>query len=307
MVTKIPQASVIIPAYNEAENIRQTILAIRKNKDLEIVLVDNGSTDSTVAQAEALDINVIDMPVGTIAALRNRGVRESNGNVLIFLDADVSVTDEWHRHLSTTIENLNQSRLQVTGSRVLPPDIELFVNKYWYCQLANCSANYINSGHLITTRELFSKIGGFTESLETAEDYDFCLKARTAGASIVNDAQLKVIHRGYPTSLKGLVNRERWHGRQDVQSWKEFAKSRTAWIAGFHLFLLSIAVVASLAGALVAVPIYFFAMYLLSFLLTIAKFGVNTIQFMLIMPILFYFYLCGRSLAIVDRLLLRPK
>ena len=58
-------ASVIIPAYNEEEFIGQTLRALTKNSNLEIILVDNGSTDRTAEIASELGVKVVDFPVGT--------------------------------------------------------------------------------------------------------------------------------------------------------------------------------------------------------------------------------------------------
>ena len=70
-------ASVIIPAFNEEKHIQNTLQALTMNNDLEIIVVDNGSADQTAEIANQAGINVIDFPSGTIAAVRNRGVRES--------------------------------------------------------------------------------------------------------------------------------------------------------------------------------------------------------------------------------------
>jgi GT2 family glycosyltransferase len=154
----------------------------------------------------------------------------------------------------------------------------------------------------MTTRLLFGKINGFSENLETAEDYDFCQKAAKVGAVIYNNPDLIVMHDGYPDSLTGFIQRERWHGRQDVESWRSFFDSKIAWFASLNLVLLLLAVFTTLTGKFMSFPVYFMVMYLVSFLLTIYKFGFKKINYMFIMPVIFYCYLCGRSLAIIDRL-----
>ncbi|MCK4704647.1 MAG: hypothetical protein KAT90_04125, partial [Gammaproteobacteria bacterium] len=96
--------------------------------------------------------------------------------------------------------------------------------------------------------------------------------------------------------------RERWHGRQDVENWRLFLGSKIAWFAGLNLILFLSAVFATLAEMYLALPIYLVLMYLVSFLLTVYKFGLKKINYMLVMPFIFYCYLCGRTLALVDRL-----
>lgn len=295
-------ASVIIPAFNEEKHIQNTLQTLTINNDLEIIVVDNGSTDRTAEIANQPGVKVIDFPSGTIAAVRNRGVKESTSEILIFIDADVRVSPDWHEKLVAVMQTLHDSPLMVTGSRVQSAEKNNWLHKYWFSELTSYSAPYINSGHLITTRLLFDKIQGFSENLETAEDYDFCQKASREGAVIHNDPELVVLHDGYPDSLVGFIQRERWHGRQDVENWHLFLDSKIAWFASLNLILLLIAVVATLAGMYLAFPIYLLLMYIVSFLLTIYKFGLKKMDYMLIMPVIFYCYLCGRTLALVDRL-----
>jgi glycosyltransferase involved in cell wall biosynthesis len=295
-------ASVIIPAFNEEMHIKETLKALLINKELEIIVVDNGSTDLTAEIATQLGARVLDFPSGTIAAVRNHGVKNSNSEILIFIDADVRVSHRWHEMLNTVIQKLHESPLMVTGTRVQPSEKDNVLSKYWFSELANYSAPYINSGHMITTRKLFDKIDGFSDNLETAEDYDFCKKATKAGAVIHDNPDLVVMHDGYPDSLAGFIQRERWHGRQDVKNMRLFLDSKIAWFASLNLILFTVAVVKTLAGASLALPAYLILMYAISFLLTVYKFGLKKLKYMLIMPVIFYFYLCGRSLALVDRM-----
>ena len=296
-------AAVIIPAYNEEEFIFHTLQALTVNNNLEIIVVDNGSTDSTKEIARQQGAKVIDFPVGTIAAVRNRGVQDATADVLVFIDADVTVTQQWHEKFSRVLEQFRQNPLLVTGSRCQPTNSRSLLNKYWYAELTQYDASYINSGHLITSRELFNKIHGFSETLETAEDYDFCQKAVRDGAVISNNPELVVTHNGYPQTIAGFIQRERWHGVQDFESWRSFIQSKIAWFAFLNLGLFVAAIIICFTGSCIAIPVYFIIMYAISLLLTIYKFGIKRIDYMLMMPLMFYLYLCGRSLALVDRLL----
>lgn len=295
--------SVIIPAFNEEQHIVNTLQALmHNNNELEVIVVDNGSSDQTAVIANKSGANVIDFPSGTIAAVRNRGVKAASGDVLVFIDADIRVAADWHKKMQAVAQELRASPLMVTGSRVQSTEKDNWLHRYWFSELINYSAPYINSGHLITSRQLFDSIQGFSEALETAEDYDFCQKAAGVGAVIYNDPALVVLHDGYPETLTDFVRRERWHGRQDVASWWQFLQSKIAWFASLNLILFLLALVATLAGVYLALPSYFIIMYGVSFMLTIYKFGFKKINSMLVMPVIFYFYLCGRSLALIDRL-----
>ncbi len=93
-----PTYSVIIPAYNEAEELPATLRAVRtamaaQSCPGELVVVDNNSTDATaaVARDHGADLVVFE-PVNQIARARNAGAADSRGRYLIFVDADTRIT-----------------------------------------------------------------------------------------------------------------------------------------------------------------------------------------------------------------------
>ena len=91
--------SIIIPALNEEKNVGKAIAALKRQKidgDFEIIVADNNSDDRTVAVAKkaGADKVVIEKKIGPNAA-RQRGVNASNGEILVFLDADSIPHDNW--------------------------------------------------------------------------------------------------------------------------------------------------------------------------------------------------------------------
>lgn len=298
--------SIIIPAFNEETHIENTISAIKEHapQDTEIIIIDNGSTDKTPDIAKRLEASVIKEPDLSIAGLRNAGVKISSGNILIFIDADVTVTQEWGEHLRKhTLDTLCTNPLQVTGSRCLAPKDGKWLNTHWFNLLTSYDAPYVNSGHLITTRTLFNKIEGFSAELKTAEDYDFCMKAKHVNATVHNSTNLPVYHYGYPETISGFINRERWHGKEDFQSWNSFIVSKVGIAAAGNCFLAISALVLCLFNLSLS-PLITYAMLMLcvSVLLTLYKFDRTHVISLVKTSCIFYLYLCGRSLALIDRL-----
>ena len=94
--------SVIIPAYDEEHYIGETLNSIQRAKGLllerrsvstEIIVVDNGSTDATASIARSAGAQVIEESQHNIARVRNTGADAARGQVLVFIDADVTVPE----------------------------------------------------------------------------------------------------------------------------------------------------------------------------------------------------------------------
>ena len=92
--------TVIVPAFNEESYLAATLDSIEaaaahlgaySDAAIETIVVDNNSEDGTAAIARAKGATVIDEPLQGIARARNAGVRHAEGDVLVFVDADVIV------------------------------------------------------------------------------------------------------------------------------------------------------------------------------------------------------------------------
>ncbi len=306
MISTPCNVSIVIPAYNEQDYIGVTLASIRKyapTTPYEIIVVDNGSNDNTVEIVHHYLARVVNCPEGTIAAVRNKGVSESRGDILVFLDADVLVTKKWQEGIGQVVNQLLQTPMLITGSRCGIPNRKNWINHYWFKLLATNNAPYINSGHLITTRQLFDKVGGFSEHLLTAEDYDFCQKSKTVGAKISPSLSIPVVHEGYPETIRDFIQRECWHGKEDFKSIQSILKSKVAWIAIFHVLLfLFCGLYVVLNKAISSLFVYPLVMFTISLCLTVIKFGWNGLIVTINTSGIFYLYILGRTLAFFYRI-----
>ena len=222
----------IIPAYNEEHSLPKALESIASHVpaalSYEIVVADNGSQDSTVEVAKSFGVSVFVDAEATVGGLRNRAAEIASGRMLVFLDADIQLTAAWARNIECVFQSLIENPWQVTGSRCGIPQGEGWIEKYWFKPLLERKTKYINSGHLITSRKLFKKLGGFDDQLETGEDYAFGISAYAAKAAIINNPLLVVVHGGYPKTLHEFIRREIWHGRGDCKSIHSIRTSRVA-------------------------------------------------------------------------------
>lgn len=114
--------SLIIPAYNEAPRLGPTLEAVKafcaqQPWDVEIIVVDNASSDDTGAVAQAYDVSVVFEPVRGKGAAVRTGMRVATGDVKAFLDADHSTSID---HLVPMLERLERGADIVIGSLALP-------------------------------------------------------------------------------------------------------------------------------------------------------------------------------------------
>lgn len=99
--------SFIIPALNEENLIAGCIKSIKRQKKVvdEIIVVDNGCVDSTVAIARELDCKVVKEGERGIANAKNRGAQIANGDVLCFIDADGVVSPNWLKEARDVLQD----------------------------------------------------------------------------------------------------------------------------------------------------------------------------------------------------------
>ncbi len=130
--------SVVIPARNEVGTIADAISAVLAQEvagvRLEVVMVDDGSTDGTVEAAEAAGARVLRLGTegegGSPAAARNRGAEQTGGDPIIFLDADCTPLEGW---LEAILQAHDGGAAVVGGALDMPPGLSPTARCDYYC------------------------------------------------------------------------------------------------------------------------------------------------------------------------------
>ena len=130
--------SVVIPARNEAAGIGdlvRSVLAQRPaRRELEVIVVDDASSDETVAAAREAGARVLALGAGTNtgnpALARNRGAAIAAGDPIVFLDADCTPRPGW---LDRLLEAHEAGADVVGGSLDLPPGLPAMARCDYYC------------------------------------------------------------------------------------------------------------------------------------------------------------------------------
>ena len=180
--------SVVIPLYNKEKQIAHTLQSVFNQtfQNFEVVIVDDGSTDGSVAEVEKLSdsrIRLIHQKNAGVAAARNRGIEEAKGDLIAFLDAD----DEWkpeylatQYHLSQKYPDCNvfacnyefrniEGKVTPTIIRKLPFTGEDGILSNYF-EMASCSHPPLWTSAVVVKKQAIQAIGGFPVGVTLGED-----------------------------------------------------------------------------------------------------------------------------------------
>jgi glycosyltransferase involved in cell wall biosynthesis len=183
--------SVIIPTRNRAALLREAIASVRAEAstrfDVQILVVDDGSSDETAQLLETLQVARVEGPRRGVSAARNTGIAAATGDYVTFLDDD----DVWLAGgFSQLLELLdNAPTLGAAVAQVVLTDAELTPTSSPYPDppfrtgwLFESFLGYIPQvASILVRREVLLAVGGFDESLQGGEDWDWALRLARAG------------------------------------------------------------------------------------------------------------------------------
>jgi glycosyltransferase involved in cell wall biosynthesis len=191
--------SIIIPAFNEEKLLPQLLEQfpgeLLDAMDAEIVISDGGSTDATVEIARASGAVVVEHTEDrrqTIAEGRNRGAAAARGDVLVFINADVRISDS-RRFLGEARRLAGTAGIAgVTSVVHVFPEEETLPDRLFhlwhnaYVRFLNFVGEGMGRGECqILTAEMFRRVGGYNPSMVAGEDYDLFRRVRKAGRIVM--------------------------------------------------------------------------------------------------------------------------
>ncbi len=175
--------SVIVPAHNAAPYLGEAIGSIRAQAygNLEIVVVDDGSTDATAEIAATEGVRLRRQPQRGAGAARNAGLALARGDFIAFLDADDLWTEG--RLAAQLRAAASQSDVDLVFGQVehfISPEIDAS-EAGLYCPPGKQPAHLV--GCLLARASAFQRVGGFREDLRVGEFVDWCARADELGLS----------------------------------------------------------------------------------------------------------------------------
>lgn len=188
--------SIIIPTFNEADQIARTISkthAASGEHKIEIIVADGGSTDETISIAKKSGAIAVFSERKGRAAQMNKGASVARGEILYFLHADSIPPQNFTNHIS-----------QAYKSKAISGCFKLqFDYKHWFLK-ANCwftrfNVNAVRFGDqsLFITKEIFHKCGRYREDLLMMEDQEIIHRVKKYGKFKVMDAAVTTSARKY--------------------------------------------------------------------------------------------------------------
>ncbi len=211
----VPMVSVVVPIYNAATHIAQTLRSVLNQSldDWELIAVDDGSTDGSLAIVSRLfgddpRIHLVTQPNAGVSVARNRGVALSRAPLIAFLDAD----DLWHpdkllRHVDY---HAHQAEVGVSFARVeflspegTPTGLLAALPRASYRPVDFLCENPTNTtSNWVLRREVFSSVGGFVSDMSYSEDLEWLLRVACDGRWRISGLPQVLTY--YRTSAGGL-------------------------------------------------------------------------------------------------------
>ena len=215
-INSSPLVSIIIPTFNRSEYLPRAIGSVLKQtfKDFELIVVDDGSTDKTCQLLDSFSdprIRYESQPNRGVSSARNRGIRNSNGTFLSFLDSD----DEWmpsklEKQLEALEDNPDYMIVHTeemwfrNGQRINQKNKH---RKYGGWVFRHClPLCVISPSSILMHRKIFSKIGLFNESFPVCEDYELWLRLTSKYQVLFIDKPLLKKYGGH----SGQLSKKYW-------------------------------------------------------------------------------------------------
>jgi|GEM_PF-2224353 len=225
-----PRVSVVIPTRNRQDLLHRLLDSLAqmeiKPGEMEVVVVDDGSTDGTpgslARRRDPFPLRLVQNqePAGPSAA-RNQGSLAAAGEILGFLDSDVTALPEWWKHAEPHFRN---PRVAAVEGATLPPAGSLQPTPFTHFVFNNRGESFQTCNFLVR-REVFLRVGMFDERYcwkdrrgkiwHVREDTDLAFMILSEGLKIVFEPKAIAIHPLFPAS-RGIYLDKTYYGSQEV-------------------------------------------------------------------------------------------
>jgi glycosyltransferase involved in cell wall biosynthesis len=220
--------SVIIPTYNGHEKLSKILKALEQQtlNDFEVVVIIDGSTDGSFQylasySSKHFNLKVIEQENSGRAGVRNTGVSHATGNLLVFLDDDMSpelnlleMHAQFHDEYANAICGGNQLENRLDAQN----DFDLYrchIRETWIQQYKgitelNEKNAYLTAANFSMVKADFIKLGGFKEELKDHEDRELALRALKQGYRLFFDPTIVAWHDDFISVISYIQRRRQY-------------------------------------------------------------------------------------------------
>lgn len=220
------EATVVIPARNAAGTIEHQLAALERQRGvdhLEVIVVDNGSTDDTRAiverwceRLEGLRLVSATERAGPSYA-RNVGIEAAASDRILLCDADDVVEPDWARRMLAALDGADA----VSGySRWVDPQLRFLQDDEPFAPRLGFLPGFSGANSALS-RDVWRAVGGFDEELQTAEDLDFAWRLQLRGYRLVREDRAVIQYR-QRTGDRAVFVQGYHHGQGSVRVFQRY-------------------------------------------------------------------------------------
>ena len=230
----LPPISLVVPTLNEEKYLSVLLGSLCElDHEMEVIIVDAHSDDKTVEVVESFreklnrsgkPLTMLNSEVRFIAKQRNQGAQAAKYDILLFCDADIKApsTEELRKMLQKFVDGnyvIATSRIAALDGT---PNMGRRLTIAYYAQrVMSWIGRAMASGNFIlTTKEVFEKVGGFDETLRISEDVDYSLRAAKHGKFTLFSVPIRV------STRRAQKYGYRWLKENPKAVWTLFTKGK---------------------------------------------------------------------------------
>lgn len=192
------KVSLVLIAHNIAERIDSCLNSVLNQNlsDYEVVVVDDGSTDDTAEKVKRYPVRLIRQANQGVAAARNTGARVSRGDIIIFLDGDCVVLNDFIEKMIESFENpkigMTQGYIDIANPESLVARLIFVKARYLFQNLEYL--DFAWGGCIAIRSGLFRELGGFSTRWRYSEDKELSRRVLERGYAIYLVKEARFAH-----------------------------------------------------------------------------------------------------------------
>lgn len=219
-----PKVSVVVATHNGQKYLKENLTSLvdLDYPDYEILVIDDGSTDSSAEIARSFpEVKLVQQKKSGLSAARNLGIQESQGEWVAFTDDDCKVSRKWlHYAISRALEKnwdgIGGPNFAPDGDNLIASAVHLAPGAPTHVLLTDELAEHIPGCNMIFRKQALQTVGGFNPIFTTAgDDVDICWRLQESGATIGFSAAAYVWHHRR-SSVRAYLKQQAGYGKAEA-------------------------------------------------------------------------------------------